>query len=81
MFACCDYREYRVYSDEVGQERDETLQVWAWGDSYATQYRNTPSGGEAMHAGLVIWRQQDTACEHARRIGHLQWPLCCNSKN
>ena len=45
----CDYREYRVYSEEVGQERDESLQVWAWGESYATQYRNTPSGGEAMH--------------------------------
>jgi hypothetical protein len=43
----CGYREYRVYSNEVGQERDESLQVWAWTDSYATQYRNTPSGGEA----------------------------------
>ena len=42
-----DYREYRVYSTKVGQERDESLQVWAWGDSYATQYRVTPSGGEA----------------------------------
>ena len=64
--ACGGYREYRVYSEEVGQERDELLQVWAWGESYATQYRNTPSGGEAMHTGLVIWRQQDTTCEHAR---------------
>lgn len=44
-----NYREYRVYSEVVGQERDESLQVWAWGNSYATQYRNTPSGGEATH--------------------------------
>ena len=44
------YREYRIYSEEVGQERDESLQVWAWTDSYATQYRNTPSGGEAANA-------------------------------
>ena len=44
------YREYRAYSTEVGQERDESLQVWAWSDSYATQYRNTPSGGEATQA-------------------------------
>jgi hypothetical protein len=41
------YREYRVYEDNVGVERDESLQVWAWGDSYATQYRVTPNGGEA----------------------------------
>lgn len=42
------YREYRVYSTEAGKERDETLQVWAWSDSYATQYRVTPNGGEAI---------------------------------
>jgi C-lobe and N-lobe beta barrels of Tf-binding protein B len=46
--AGANYREYRVYSNQVGQERDESLQVWAWTDSYATQYRNTPSGGEAI---------------------------------
>lgn len=43
------YREYRVYSTEAGKERDESLQVWAWGSSYATQYRNTPNGGEAVN--------------------------------
>lgn len=47
--ATTNYREYRVYSNEVGKERDESLQVWAWTDSYATQYRNTPSGGEAAN--------------------------------
>jgi hypothetical protein len=41
------YREYRAYSTEIGKERDESLQVWAWTDAYAVQYRNTPSGGEA----------------------------------
>ena len=41
------YREYRAFSLTPGSERDETLQVWAWTNSYATQYRNTPSGGEA----------------------------------
>lgn len=48
--ATSNYREYRIYSEQVGQERDETLQVWAWTDSYATQYRNTPGGGEAANA-------------------------------
>ena len=48
--ATSNYREYRIYSEEIGQERDETLQVWAWTDSYATQYRNTPGGGEAANA-------------------------------
>ncbi len=47
--ATTNYREYRVYNNKVGQERDESLQVWAWGSSYATQYRNTPSGGEAIN--------------------------------
>jgi hypothetical protein len=42
------YREYRAISQVAGKERDESLQVWAWTDSYATQYRNTPSGGEAI---------------------------------
>jgi hypothetical protein len=42
----CGYREYRVYSELVGQERDESLQVWAWRESYATQYR-VGAGGEA----------------------------------
>ncbi|MFO1033200.1 MAG: transferrin-binding protein-like solute binding protein [Hyphomicrobiales bacterium] len=40
-----NYREYRALSDSNG--RDETLQVWAWTDSFATQYRSTPGGGEA----------------------------------
>ena len=43
----CGYREYRAFSQTPGKERDESLQVWAWNQSYATQYRNTPSGGEA----------------------------------
>ena len=43
------YREYRAYSTEPGKERDESLQVWAWTDAYATQYRNTPNGGEAAN--------------------------------
>jgi hypothetical protein len=42
----CGYREYRVYSNEVGQERDESLQVWAWGESYAAHYNNESSGGD-----------------------------------
>jgi len=41
------YNEYRAISNTPGQERDEELQVWAWNDSYATQYRNAASGGEA----------------------------------
>jgi hypothetical protein len=41
------YNEYRAISNTPGQERDEELQVWAWNDSYATQYRNASGGGEA----------------------------------
>lgn len=43
------YREYRVYSNEAGQERDESLQVWAWTDSYAAHYNNEISGGDPIH--------------------------------
>ncbi len=43
------YREYYVHSTEAGKERDESLQVWAWGDSYAAQYRNRAGGGEASN--------------------------------
>jgi C-lobe and N-lobe beta barrels of Tf-binding protein B len=39
----CGYREYRALS----ATRDEELQVWAWADSYATQYRNASGGGDA----------------------------------
>ena len=41
------YNEYRAISNAAGQERDEELQVWVWNESYATQYRNASSGGEA----------------------------------
>ena len=46
--AGANYREYRVYSNKIGQERDESLQVWAWTNSYATQYRNEIGGGDAV---------------------------------
>jgi hypothetical protein len=39
----CGYREYRALS----ATRDEELQVWAWNNSYATQYRNASGGGDA----------------------------------
>lgn len=42
-----NYQEYRAISNTAGQERDEELQVWTWNESYATQYRNAVSGGEA----------------------------------
>ncbi len=42
-----NYQEYRAISNTTGQERDEELQVWTWNESYATQYRNAASGGEA----------------------------------
>jgi hypothetical protein len=40
------YKEYRNIS-ATGESTDEVLQVWNFSDSYATQYRNVPSGGEA----------------------------------
>ncbi len=42
------YREYRVISGRDGNERDEELQLWVWGNSYATQYRNAIAGEEAV---------------------------------
>jgi hypothetical protein len=38
-----NYREYRVKDDSIN--RDELLQVWAWDNSYATQYQNVIGGG------------------------------------
>jgi hypothetical protein len=37
------YREYSVESKT--DNRDELLQVWAWGDSYTAQYQNQLGGG------------------------------------
>ena len=42
----CGYREYRIYSNSVGQERDESLQVWAWNESYAAHYTNESNAGD-----------------------------------
>ena len=38
------YKEYRVVN---GTSSDEVLQVWSWGSSYATQYREEAGGGNA----------------------------------
>jgi hypothetical protein len=45
------YKEYRALSyDAAGTLNDEELQVWHWGNSYATQYRDvTAGGGDARH--------------------------------
>jgi C-lobe and N-lobe beta barrels of Tf-binding protein B len=40
-----DYREYRALSGT--DNRDELLQVWAWKNSYAVQYRNVAGFPEA----------------------------------
>ncbi len=44
------YREYRAVSNKKGKERNEVLQVWAWTDSYATQYRNATSSEAPQQA-------------------------------
>jgi hypothetical protein len=41
-----NYRGYRLRSSDPLNQRDEALQVWAWKDSYATQYVNGASDGE-----------------------------------
>jgi C-lobe and N-lobe beta barrels of Tf-binding protein B len=45
------YKEYRAFSnDPAAGVFDEELQVWHWGNSYGTQYRDvTGAGGEARH--------------------------------
>jgi hypothetical protein len=40
------YKEYRAYTkDKTGKGVDEELQVWSFGNSYATQYRDVTDGG------------------------------------
>jgi hypothetical protein len=40
------YKEYRVLTaDDAGTTYDEELQVWTWGNSYGTQYREVADGG------------------------------------
>jgi len=42
-----DYKLYRAYQQNV---YDEELQIWTWGNSYATQYRDvTASGTDPQH--------------------------------
>lgn len=42
------YKEYRsLTADEEGTTVDEELQVWTWGHSYGTQYREIAGGGDA----------------------------------
>jgi C-lobe and N-lobe beta barrels of Tf-binding protein B len=44
------YKEYRALSyNDDDSSADEVLQVWNWGHSYGTQYRDLTSGGEAGH--------------------------------
>ena len=44
------YKEFRALSyNEDGTSADEVLQVWNWGHSYGTQYRDLTAGGEAGH--------------------------------
>jgi hypothetical protein len=50
--AGANYREYRLSSNNELNPRDESLQVWAWQDSYAMQYRNGATNGEPKHE---IW--------------------------
>lgn len=45
-----EYQEYRkLSSSDSGTAVDEELQVWNFGSSYGTQYRDVGSGGEAAH--------------------------------
>lgn len=37
-----NYKEYRILN---GETSDEELQVWTWGSSYGTQYRDVGGGG------------------------------------
>ncbi len=42
------YKEYRsLTATESGTTVDEELQVWTWGSSYGTQYREISGGGDA----------------------------------
>jgi hypothetical protein len=71
------YREYRVYSNEVGQERDESLQVWAWGESYAAHYNNESSGGDPAHQA---WSFGGNRTPSAAASGGCDSAACRDSK-
>ena len=48
--AGANYKEYRAVSNTPGAERNEVLQLWAWNESYATQYRNATSSDAPQQA-------------------------------
>ncbi len=56
------YKEYRALSyNEDGTSADEVLQVWTFGSSYATQYRDLADGGEAAHQAWSFGGTKTTA--------------------
>ena len=55
------YREYRIKDPSSTVNRDELLQVWAWGDSYATQYQNVIGGGTPKQQAWAFGGKATTA--------------------
>jgi hypothetical protein len=56
------YKEYRSLSaTESGTTVDEELQVWTWGSSYGTQYREVNGGGDARRQAWSFGGTRTTA--------------------
>jgi hypothetical protein len=68
--AGANYREYRLRSNDTQNYRDEALQVWAWNDSYATEYRNGASNGEPKQE---IWSFGGRKAETVRTGGKVTY--------
>lgn len=56
------YKEYRsLTATESGTTVDEELQVWTWGSSYGTQYREVAGGGDARRQAWSFGGTRTTA--------------------
>jgi hypothetical protein len=56
------YKEYRsLTATESGATVDEELQVWTWGSSYGTQYREVSGGGDARRQAWSFGGTRTTA--------------------
>lgn len=57
-----NYKEYRsLTANDSGTTVDEELQVWTWGSSYGTQYREVSGGGDARRQAWSFGGTRTTA--------------------
>jgi hypothetical protein len=77
------YKEYRdISNDASGNMVDEELQVWHWGSSYGTQYRDATGGaGDARHQAWSFGGTATPVASMPTGGTNLHWPLWRNIKD